>query len=398
LRIVDVCAFYTPHGGGVRTYVERKLRAAPALGHEMIILAPGESDSVTEIGRGGRLVTIAAPTFPLDRKYRWFDDERRLHAALDALQPDLVEASSPWSSAAMVGRWQGSAPRALVMHADPLAAYAYRWFGRVASIATIDRGFDRFWRHLRNLDQQFDLVVSASGGLSDRLTAGGLSKVITEPMGVEPGIFAPTHRSAALRREMLARCGLGEDATLLLGVGRFAPEKRWPMVVRAAAAASETHPVGLMLIGNGSDRARARLDKIAAGPNALSRHVAIGGPLSDRGELAAVLASGDALVHGCEAETFCMVASEARASGLPLIVPDRGGAHDQQLPGAGLSYKSGDERALANAIRIFADRGVELQRRRAIAAAEVRTMDQHFAALFARYATLVPADRLRIAA
>ena len=39
----------------------------------------------------------------------------------------------------MVARWPGSAPRSLVMHADPLSAYAYRWFGRVASIATIDR-------------------------------------------------------------------------------------------------------------------------------------------------------------------------------------------------------------------------------------------------------------------
>ncbi len=398
MRIVDVCAFYTPHGGGVKTYVERKLRAAPALGHEVIILAPGETDSVTEIGRGGRLVTIAAPAFPLDRKYRWFDDEQRLHAALDRLQPDLVEASSPWSSASMVGRWQGSAPRALVMHCDPLAAYAYRWFGRVASIATIDRGFDRFWRHLRKLDSQFDLVVSASGGLSDRLTAGGLTKVTTLPMGVEPGVFSPTHRSATLRREMLAQCGLGEDATLLLGVGRFAAEKRWPMVLRAAAAANATgygRPVGLMLIGNGSDRARARLEKIAAGPG----HIAIGAPVTDRARLAAVLASGDALVHGCEAETFCMVASEARASGLPLIVPDRGGAHDQQLPGAGLSYASGNQRALTHAIDQFVDRGVALQRQRAIAAAGVRTMDQHFAALFAQYAALVPAsERIAIAA
>jgi len=398
LRIVDVCAFYTPHGGGVKTYVERKLRAAPALGHEVIILAPGETDSVTEIGRGGRLVTIAAPTLALDRKYRWFDNEQRLHAALDQLQPDLVEASSPWSSASMVGRWQGSAPRALVMHADPLAAYAYRWFGRVASIATIDRGFGRFWRHLRSLDSLFDLVVSASGGLSDRLTAGGLTKVTTQPMGVEPGVFSPTHRSTALRREMLAQCGLGEDATLLLGVGRFAAEKRWPMVLRAAAAASATgygRPVGLMLIGNGNDRARAQLEKIAAGPG----HIAIGAPVTDRARLAAMLASGDALVHGCEAETFCMVASEARASGLPLIVPDRGGAHDQQLPGAGLSYASGNQQALTRAIDQFVDRGVALQRQRAIAAAGVRTMDQHFAALFAQYAALAPSvDRIAIAA
>jgi alpha-1,6-mannosyltransferase len=40
LRIVDVCAFYTPHGGGVKTYVEQKMRIGPELGHEIIILAP----------------------------------------------------------------------------------------------------------------------------------------------------------------------------------------------------------------------------------------------------------------------------------------------------------------------------------------------------------------------
>ena len=41
MRIVDVCAFYTPAGGGVRTYVEAKLRAAARFGHEMIIIASG---------------------------------------------------------------------------------------------------------------------------------------------------------------------------------------------------------------------------------------------------------------------------------------------------------------------------------------------------------------------
>ncbi|NWP89654.1 glycosyltransferase family 1 protein, partial [Escherichia coli] len=78
----------------------------------------------------------------LDRRYRYFDDEKALHRALDRWRPDFVEASSPWGSASMVARWDGAAPRALVMHADPLSAYAYRWFGQVASIETIDRGFD----------------------------------------------------------------------------------------------------------------------------------------------------------------------------------------------------------------------------------------------------------------
>ena len=38
MRIVDVCAFYSPSGGGVRTYVDAKLRAAARFGHELVVL------------------------------------------------------------------------------------------------------------------------------------------------------------------------------------------------------------------------------------------------------------------------------------------------------------------------------------------------------------------------
>ena len=61
MRIVDVCAFYSPAGGGVKTYVERKLRAGAAAGHEIVVLAPGERDDIRHFGRGARIVTIAAP-------------------------------------------------------------------------------------------------------------------------------------------------------------------------------------------------------------------------------------------------------------------------------------------------------------------------------------------------
>ena len=62
-----------------------------------------------------------------------------LHAALDRLAPDFVEVSSPWRSPSMVARWRPEVPKALVMHADPLAAYAYRWLGPVLARDTIDR-------------------------------------------------------------------------------------------------------------------------------------------------------------------------------------------------------------------------------------------------------------------
>src|SRR3954468_4508373 len=139
MRIVDVCAFYSPSGGGVRTYVDAKLKAAARFGHELVVLAPGTHVEVIERRPGAIVATIPSPALPVDRRYRYFDDERALHRALDEWRPDHVEASSPWSSATMVGRWQGAATRSLVMHADPLAAYAYRWLGGIARTEMIDR-------------------------------------------------------------------------------------------------------------------------------------------------------------------------------------------------------------------------------------------------------------------
>src|SRR5438046_2742245 len=162
MRIVDVSAFYAPQGGGVRTYVEAKLKAAPCFGHEMVVVIPGERDGVVERAPGAILASLASPKLPVDRRYRYFDDERALHRLLDAWQPDHVEASSPWSSATMVGRWQGSATRSLVMHSDPLAAYAYRWLGGIIPTPRIDRMFGWFWRHLRGLGSMFDTVVCAN--------------------------------------------------------------------------------------------------------------------------------------------------------------------------------------------------------------------------------------------
>lgn len=383
MRIVDVCAFYSPKGGGVKTYVEQKLRAAEQFGHEVIILAPGEEAAVLHQTATGSVETLAAPRFPLDRRYGYFNDENALHERLNQLAPDLVEASSPWGSAAMVARWPGPAPRALIMHADPLSAYAYRWFSPVASEAMIDRGFDWYWRHLRRLDAKFQVIVSASESLASRLIAGGLHHVVTIPMGVTADVFSPSLRDEDLRARMLARCELGPDALLLLGIGRHAPEKRWPMVIEAVTAASYDQPIGLVIVGDG--RQQSRVVRAVAG----NPHIHLMAP-ADRMTIARLCASADALVHGAEAETFGMVVAEALASGLPIIVPDSGGASDQWTPARGERYKARDAGSLADAIRRFAGNGrAHYAPAVARCAEQVRTETDHFADLFQTYETLV---------
>ncbi|WP_445191895.1 glycosyltransferase [Sphingomonas sp. Tas61C01] len=386
MKIVDVCAFYTPSGGGVRTYVDRKLVAFADRGVDTVVVAPGEHDRVERRGPRATIRWLRSPRFPLDRSYRYFADRTALHRALDEEDADVVEVSSPWRSASMVADWRSErrarARLALIAHADPLSAYAYRWFGGVASTQTIDRAFDWYWRHLRRLDRRFDIVVSASDSLTDRLRDGGLRKVFTDPMGVEPGRFSPTLRDATVRRELLALCALPEDAQLLIGVGRHAPEKRWPMVVQAASIAGMSAPIGLVIVGGGS-RQGASVEAIDGNP-----HVRLLEPVTDRAALARLMASADALIHGCEAETFCFAAAEAIASGLTLIAPDRGGAADLARAGGGVLYRWGDAQAAAAAI---------LAVKRADAAPRpmtgVRTMDDHFDDLLAIYAGRAVAGR-----
>src|SRR3546814_1211047 len=81
MKIVDVCAFYAPHGGGVKTYIDRKLEIGSALGHEIVVIAPGSHACVERRSGGGRIIFVESPPLIVDRRYRFFDDrseERRV--------------------------------------------------------------------------------------------------------------------------------------------------------------------------------------------------------------------------------------------------------------------------------------------------------------------------------
>jgi alpha-1,6-mannosyltransferase len=280
----------------------------------------------------------------------------------------------------MVANWRANVPRSLIMHADPLGNYAYRWFRRVASRRVIDRGFDWFWQRLRRLDDCFDHVVCASTDLAQRLREGGLRNTVFNPMGVQPGLFSAANRDPNLRRHLLSQCHLDEDAILLIGAGRHAPEKRWPMIVEAVTACGYEWPIALMIAGDG--RSTAAVQKAVSG----NPHIRLIPPILDRRKFATFLASGDALVHGSESETFCMIAAEARASGVPMLLPDSGAAREHLVEGAGHHYASANAASLAQTIRQFAKEGRAGHQLTARSAARgTRTMDAHFEDLFRLY-------------
>ncbi|WP_017669785.1 glycosyltransferase [Blastomonas sp. AAP53] len=381
MRIVDVCEFYAPQGGGVRTYIHAKLNAAAQMGHQVVVIAPGPEDRIEHWPGGGQIITLKSPPLPFDPRYGMFWHEAPVHALLDRLQPDVLEASSPWRGAWVAASWRGAAMRSLFMHHDPLSAWAYRWFDAMAPRDTIDRHIGWFWRYLQRMCGSFYTVICAAPSLSARLTQGGIGNTITIPMGVDAGVFSPLLRDEALRAEMLALTRLPPAATLAIAVGRHTPEKRLPLIIDASTHVAAEVPLGLVLIGDGHQRAQT-LDHIGHNP-----HIYAMAPTRDRGLLARILASGDLLLHGSSAETFGLVAAEARASGLPLVLPDQGAACDLAHADHCELYQSGNRRSAADAIRRMLARDQAVLRAAARDRALVaRTLTAHFEDLFAHYA------------
>lgn len=379
MHLVDICAFYTPHGGGVKTYIEQKLRIGPELGARITVLAPGDDHAVIPYGPDAQIVTIPSPRLAVDKNYWYFADQPALHAALDKLTPDLVECSSPWRSPEWVANWAEvrRVPASLFLHADPLSAYAYRWCDPFLPRSITDRLFAPYWHHIRALSARYDSVICASRDLATRMEAGGVQHVRLEPMGVDEGVFSPANRDPAQRAALLADLGLPESAGLLIGVGRLAGEKRWPMVIEGVRRAARQRPLGLILLGGGRQEAAVRK---AIGSD---RQIKLLEPVRDRSRFAAILASADAVVHGCEAETYGLAAAEARASGVPVVVPDRGGSAEQSDAGGGLTYRSADAADLARAVLDLAAQGWPRS------AGQVQTMRGHFDQLFAHYRDLI---------
>lgn len=384
MRIVDVCGFYTPYGGGIRTYVEQKLAMAERCGQDITILAPDAEYNIREVSPSARIVGLPSPRFPLDRKYFAFTEAAPVHAELARLNPDFVEASSPWRSASIAMSWRPEVPKAFIMHSEPLSAHVYRWFERLASTDAVDRQFDWFWERLREFGRTFGAVICANSNLAVRMTEGGVGNVFNVPMGVQQGIFGPEHRDEALRAELLAECALGPEATLLVSAGRLANEKRIPMLVEAATLAGAQRPIGLAIFGEG--RARDKIVRAIGG----NPHIRLFMPVRERERFAAILASADALLHGCEAETFGMTTAEARASGVPVIAPDRGGASEFADPP--LQFAATETDDAVRAILALPDRYAPYPPSK-----QVRSMEDHFAELFALYERIATQRRVQVA-
>ncbi|MDC0718476.1 glycosyltransferase [Nannocystis bainbridge] len=385
MKLVDVTEFYSQRGGGVRTHLTEKAAAAARRGHEHLVFAPGPRHAADP---GVRY--IPGPSLPYDPTYHLLWRIGAARRMLRAERPDVLEIHSPYVAAiAALGLRPGEfGVRTFVWHSDFIDTYlrgglerrlALLFRGRAARAA--DRVVEPLWAHVRRIADACAMTVVGSRWQRHKLEQHGVARVEHIPFGIEPGRFAPERRSEARRQELLA----GRAGPLIVAIGRFAVEKRWDVVVDAYARLAERHPGAVLAVfGDGPER---HVFKDRLGERA---DVRVLGFERDRDRLAVTLASGDLLLHGCPFETFGLGVAEAIASGLPVVVPDAGGASEQAPPESAAQYSAGDvDACVAAAEALLAVDPAELRARAATAARRVPSVVDHFDALFGRYRELL---------
>ena len=380
MKIVDISEFYSPTGGGVRHYVDQKFKAAARHGLALTVIAPG-TENRTEHREGGKLIWIETPQLPFDPNYRMFWGAKEVFRVIDAEKPDILEGSSPWRGGWLAAKWPGKAVKMLFMHADPVAVYPQTLLTGKLSPAAIDKLFGWYWAYLRRLNARFDGCVVAGSWLAKRFAQYGLRNLHVAPFGVETSWFQPGLRDEALRREMLAQCGLGPDAALVLNIGRHHPEKRVHTLIDVMHQAQEGRPIGFYVVGDGFIHSSIKT-KAEGVP-----HVHLAGWLKDRDTVARTLASADVLLHGSSAETYGFAVAEALCCGTPVVVPNTGGAADLAAPAYAETYIPGNMEDGARALlKLLSRDRTQLSKAAADAAAHrIGDLDSHFDKLFSLF-------------
>ena len=423
MKILDVTEFYSERGGGVRSHLALKSQVLCRLGHQHIVVAPGGLDSesdrdeeVAYVGRRlarpegrARVIRIGGPASPYDPTYHLLLRFDKIAGIVARERPDVLEVHSPYLAAlgAMRAKRGHFGVRTFQWHSDFIDTYAGVLEARLArdlpmlGLATWSRGVGGavrpLWGLVRGIARRCDATLVAADWQAAKLTGHGVPRVTRVPFGIEREIFRPDARSYEARRDLLALASrdIREEGTqVVVGVGRFAVEKRWDVVIDAflrLRARAPQRKLVLVLIGDGPERERMTA-RCAGSPD-----IVMPGFVKGREELARMLASADLLMHGCPFETFGLSIAEAMSCGLPTVVPDEGGAAEMHVPAAGERYHSLDVEACAIAterlLARLAKDGDAIRAAAAAAASRLPNVLEQFEGQVALYQRLLDARR-----
>lgn len=340
LRVAVVTETYPPEINGVAMTLERMVKALQSREHQIQLIRPRQHAADFPASEDN-LEQVLRPGVPIPRYAGLkvgLPAKSALHRLWSLRRPDVVNVATEgplgWSAVHVANKLR--IPVASDFHTNFHSYSRHYGFGWLKKPVM---------NYLRKLHNQSRVTLVPSLSMRRDLEAAGYRNVEVVARGVDAQLFSPGRRSAALRRSW----GLEEGDLAVIHVGRLAPEKNLPLLIRAFEAIADKRPgARLVLVGDGPELPALRASHpefVFAGPR--------------RGEdLADHYASGYLFLFPSLTETFGNVVLEAMASGLPQVCFDYAAAAEHVGHGEnGLKAVHGDEAAFVAAAVNLASNG-----------------------------------------
>jgi glycosyltransferase involved in cell wall biosynthesis len=205
------------------------------------------------------------------------------------------------------------------------------------------------WKYMILFYHAMDEVVVPSRFIARLLHQRGLRnrKLLVLDRWVDLEHFHPRHRTPAF----WTRFGLADESECVkfIYVGRLGAEKSLDVLAEAFRDLHAEQPHARLLIVGGGPY-RERLEALLRGLPAIFTGFLHGE------DLARAIASADAKVFPSTTDTWGNAPLEAQASGLPVVVSDKGGPQElMEHERTGLRVRGGDARALLDAMHRLMD-------------------------------------------
>ena len=303
MRIALLTEVFLPKVDGVVTRTTRHLDQLAALGHEVLIFAPGNPPAEYA---GFEVVPIRSHSLKVYPEVKHGMLGPKTYRRLREFNPDVVHAVNPiwtagWSTLVVARRY----PVVASFHTD-VPEYCLKlgipWVKPIAE-----------WG-LRTFHGRAGLNMVTSGPMMDKAADYGIDNVRLWPKAVDTESFTPEART----REMRSLLSDGHpDDPLVIFVGRISAEKSVDRCVPIVEEVRKRVPnARLAFVGEGP-----LYDELRANPPAWATFT---GYLSGA-DLSAAYASGDVLLFPSTTETLGFAALEAFASGVPVVAANAGG-------------------------------------------------------------------------
>lgn len=304
MRVAMVTETYPPEINGVAMTMGRIVSGLQARGHTVQLIRPRQhpEDCAVEQPLFEEVLQRGVPIPRYDALKLGLPAKQALLRLWAKLRPDIVhvvtEGPLGWSALAAASKLK--LPVTTDFHTNFHSYSAHYGVGWLKTPITA---------YLRKFHNKALSTLVPTESLRRELAALGFRNLEVVARGVDTALFNPQRRSAALRREW----GVKDGEPVALSVGRLAPEKNLPLVLRSYRLMRELQPLlRLVLVGDGPERARLARDN----PDVVFAGMRIGE------DLAAHYASADVFLFPSMTETYGNVTVEAMASGLAVVAYD----------------------------------------------------------------------------